>query len=908
MRLCAPLTLSASTSPTSSPSSTATSPSSLAPTTANPSASSAPEASSSVAPALDTHLEPWSGVLGGLLVATGTCIGAAATQLPRLSAAIAGLYSGALVVGLLLLEYAVAPKLDPPSQTACGLYLLASIGCGLVAAVPCALFPDPVAPLVGSLAGLATSVFLLSTRSDALIRPVGLRYILVVGLIAVGFILASLKRVQPHVLLACTCVIGAFVVVLGIDCFASAGLKELYVYVLGLDKLFPKLEGHYRLTTSIIAELAATVALVFIFMAIQSRFLSIFVRRDAEAKRSQRDEAKRDEQLARASRRRSRVELNDWEEKYGAGATSSGASDEQTLTGGGAGGEVDKVRSTGSMASLLAPGALQPTPSGSLDFLPKLDAYPPAPTLPSAVDDFGRAPTRPVLASIQPSQRNVKPEWNSYVSTRKVAIAEPKPVAPPRRASRTLSLFSIGRRGSERAPSVKVHAVDEHAVVPVEDDDDDDVPLAAVRSLSTGALPRPSTMYDLTSASAPNLSRPATGSGTSLAPPPRSRSRMSLAIPAVLAAPPPAASPPLSTSPQRPATLARVGLGRSSTLLDLTAPSTFDPYHDRARQVKHEAAKGPERIAVGERRRVQSTPLQVEQGTVKGKGKAVDIGGGARIMDFGELEDKHRKRLSTLQSTANDKLTSSAALARFQAQQRAEAEAQRKREARRSVDSNLHLLGAGARRASSPDQAQATRKRASASMGSLSGLLKRGAPSSPPEPQVNERRARTTSLSDEHEREEDVPLGALRREHSSSTPLALARPERPRRASTQALVSQQQLQQQQQQGVRSSAAAPVRPSAQQRHSLGTLLEVSSSRDDGAPAPAAAPSHAPPTTSARVDKVTAWRRSGSLGGGGLSSGLPAPPTAVAVAGVGEAALLQRVADKAAPKKKHDWLQY
>lgn len=45
------------------------------------------------------------------------------------------------------------------------------------------------------------------------------------GLVAVGFILASLKRIQPHVLLACTCIVGAFVVVLGADCFASAGLK-----------------------------------------------------------------------------------------------------------------------------------------------------------------------------------------------------------------------------------------------------------------------------------------------------------------------------------------------------------------------------------------------------------------------------------------------------------------------------------------------------------------------------------------------------------------------------------------------------------------------------------------------------------------------------------------------------------
>lgn len=378
-------------------------------------------------------------------------------------------------------------------------------------------------------------------------------------------------------------------------------------------------------------------------MAVQSRFLSIFVRRDAEAKRAQRDEAKREEELARTNRRRSRIELSDWEEKYGAGATSSGSSDELAWANAAAL-EMEKARSTGSMASLLSAGVTSfPTQSHSVDFLPKLNgAHPPgSPALTDSQDPHARAPNRPVLASIQPaaapSQHNGKPEWDSYVATRKVAVAEPKPVGP-KRASRTLSLFSIGRRRTEPAPSVKVHAVEEETKDDKDADEDDDVPLAAVRSLSASSIPRPSTMYDLSSASAPNLGGPSHSSTSLLAaPPPRSRSRLSLAMPAVLAAPP--ASPPLALTARQPATLARVG--RSSTLLDLNAPSTFDPYHDRARQAKDEASKGPERIAVGERRRAQSGP-QLD----KDKGKKRESVGGARIMDFGELEEKHRKRLS----------------------------------------------------------------------------------------------------------------------------------------------------------------------------------------------------------------------------------------------------------------------
>ncbi|BGP45861.1 hypothetical protein JCM10450v2_001696 [Rhodotorula kratochvilovae] len=813
--------------------------------TATPAPSSPPPEAASPRPALATHIEPWSGVLGGLLLVTGLVVGTAAAQLPRAASGIDGLYAGALVVGLLVLKFSVASKLDPPSQTARGLYLLAAVGGGLVAAVPCALLPRATAPLAGALGGFAASVFLLSTRDDALIRPLGLRYILIVGLLALGFVLASIPRIQPPVLLVCTSAIGAFAVVLGVDCFTSAGLKELYVYVLGLADLFPKLEGHFRLTTGIIAELAATAALFFILMAIQSRFLSLFAKRDAAVVRSEREHASREEQLSRAHKRRSRVELSDWEEKYGAGSAgggaSSGESDDRTLL---ASPGMEKARSGGSATSFLfSPGA-GATQSRSMDFLPKLE-----------LGASARTPGRPALATIQPEQARTS-EWGSYVASRKVAVAAPPPaLAAPssKRASRALSMFSLSRRGaSAPVPTLAVHAdagTGAHACE--NDDDDDDVPLAAVRSLSTGSLPRtrPATMYDLASPS---------GSMGSLSPPVRSRSRVSLALPAVLAAP--AASPPLAQG-QRPATLANVG--RRHTLIDLSAPSTFDPYHDRARQAKKGAE--PERIAVGERRRAQSGEALGAAGV---KGKAKEVGGGARIMDFGELEEKHRKRLSVLQGTANEKVTSATALARYQAQQRAEADAQRRREARRSVDSSLHLLASPA--AGEKDK---TRKRASASMGSLSALLRRS-------PRAED--------APRHEGEEDVPLSALPA-RAAAPPPSISPPQaqapRARRSSTQALVSAHASTSAPHLPPTAAAAArPYRPSAVRRHSLGTLLEVSHD--------------APPREEERVEKVAAWRRSGA-------------PGAQVKAQVGEAALLQRTAEAAPPsvtKKKHDWLSY
>lgn len=73
--------------------------------------------------------------------------------------------------------------------------------------------------------GFVLSFFILSLHTNVLIRPIGLRYILVVGLSAVGFVLATVPKLAIYVTCAATAAMGAAAVVLGIDCFTTGGLK-----------------------------------------------------------------------------------------------------------------------------------------------------------------------------------------------------------------------------------------------------------------------------------------------------------------------------------------------------------------------------------------------------------------------------------------------------------------------------------------------------------------------------------------------------------------------------------------------------------------------------------------------------------------------------------------------------------
>ncbi|BGP22698.1 hypothetical protein Rt10032_c08g3562 [Rhodotorula toruloides] len=583
-------------------------------------------------------------------------------------------------------------------------------------------------------------------------------------------------------------------------------------------------------------------------------FSRIF-KRDGEAKRRKQEQTAKEEKAAKKLQRRSRSELQQWEAQNNTAMTSS---EERTVSPEAI--DMLNIRSSGSNSTFLSSKDMSST---SIDYLHKLDlsysppavAYikpstPSPPLPPTLARGASTVQVRPMPSPIQPGQYSASPvrqssaDWESYLAFRKVANAKPE----VKRVSRAVSLLS------PTLPSL-------NALRPAgeDDQDDDDVPLAAVaalRSRSSASLSRPDTFYALSPPS-PSI-RPQTSSSTPVLVPPRSGSRASVTMPAILAQP---VSHPLPAlfSIARPRTLGEIG--RRDTLIDLSAPSTFDPYLSKKRQ-NQEFAKDAERMVVGERRRTSPT-VEAKRRSEKGRES------GQKIMDFGELEERHRKRLSVIQGSANDKVATDAARAYYVDRQREEAEAQRRREARRSVDSSLHLLGT-----------KDVRRRSSASIASLSGLLKREQPS---------------------KSDEDILLQHLPRAVSCAT-VDSARP-RPRRSSTDALGSY---------SASTSRSRPpfLRDTRVRRHSLGTLFEVSHDQADMVDKIEEISLEDAEAANPRIAKVNEWRRQSFV------RPVAAPPSSARsmkgqLTGAGEAVVLQKEVAKVPTKpakKAHDWLSY
>ncbi|GAA5822780.1 hypothetical protein JCM11251_004379 [Rhodosporidiobolus azoricus] len=689
--------------------------------------------------------------------------------------------------------------------------------------------------------------------------------------------------------------------------------------------------------------------------------LRMFRRKDAEAQKREQETAEKERKAGVRHGRLSKSQLKSWEGKYGVnGETTSGSSDERVLFAP----DLAKVRSDGSGSTFVS------IKQGPVDILPNFDYVPPSvgvheglvhtpptpPLAPTAVKRMSTLSSRPVLAPLQPSATTpASPEWDRYLSSRTLSVASNQ--AHSVRPSRTLSMYSLAdpahlaaARASSTSPIIQLQlaAGEGHAGRLSHEDlvvDDDDIPLAvaaAVRTRSSPILPRPSTMYDL-SASPSFTTQQGNYSSPVL---PRSHSRAaSLSIPAILAQPvtPPL---PLAASPLSSAILG--SLGKGATLLDLHELSKVDVYQQRAGRSGPQG--GDERIVIGDRSRAGKKREE--------KPKTE----GPKVLDFEELENRHKKRMSMLQTTATDHLTTEAAKKRFQQQQQREAEQQRRKEAetarRRSVSSNLHLAagpGSSSKGSRSPtvddfgvfkaNAASDAPRRSSTSMSGLSALLKfGGSPGSSSDP----------STPSEYPFPMFAPPLASTRARRQST-LALVQPVDPPSKSSSSSSTPS--------GSSSSATPAVAPvprnrpprpnlAANRRHSLGTLLEasyeaslVAASDEDRYGAdlePPARPfAFAPhgwsrggrePGPEKRVEKVQEWRRRsssehslsrpGSLEGSRNASSTSVGSEKTRVKGKGEFGLLSKTAGRGkgttlpgstgtegtAKKKKHDWLAY
>jgi hypothetical protein len=130
------------------------------------------------------------------------------------------------------LNHSVEPAMQPPSPrypstTMRGLYLLACVISSFFGAAFGIFFFNFSKYWVSAAGGFTFGWFLLATRDGGLITSVIGRWGLLGSLTVVAFLASLVPLLHDHMVLASTAWIGATAVVLGIDCYTRAGLKEV---------------------------------------------------------------------------------------------------------------------------------------------------------------------------------------------------------------------------------------------------------------------------------------------------------------------------------------------------------------------------------------------------------------------------------------------------------------------------------------------------------------------------------------------------------------------------------------------------------------------------------------------------------------------------------------------------------
>ena len=93
------------------------------------------------------------------------------------------------------------------------------------------LFQDITEGLGCFLGGFCLSMWFLVLRSGGLITSTSGKIIFIALMTVGAFALYISHRTRPYGLIGCTSFAGATVIVIGVDCFSRAGLKEFWLYI-----------------------------------------------------------------------------------------------------------------------------------------------------------------------------------------------------------------------------------------------------------------------------------------------------------------------------------------------------------------------------------------------------------------------------------------------------------------------------------------------------------------------------------------------------------------------------------------------------------------------------------------------------------------------------------------------------
>ncbi|KAJ3524275.1 hypothetical protein NMY22_g11072 [Coprinellus aureogranulatus] len=250
---------------------------------------------------LDTRVDPAFGVLGVILILTGLPSAFWGHKNRWTSFFLIGFYTLSLVCFVLILRFGILPAINPPSKTVRGMFVLASTIAGFAGGAIAIFFWKAARYGIGAWGGFALALWIQCFSHGGVIKPIGFRWIFYICTAVAGFALCTIPKIHYHILLISTALVGATSFMLGVDCFTTAGLKELKLSFTSGTLAFPRssqslstMALRFPVSQQMQIELGLTGAVALMGIAVQLRILKILqkkLREIQEAERMRDEEA-----------------------------------------------------------------------------------------------------------------------------------------------------------------------------------------------------------------------------------------------------------------------------------------------------------------------------------------------------------------------------------------------------------------------------------------------------------------------------------------------------------------------------------------------------------------------------------------------------------------------------------------
>ncbi|ROW17574.1 hypothetical protein VPNG_00545 [Cytospora leucostoma] len=208
---------------------------------------------------LEPQITPGFSVAGVILILTGVAYALVGIKTRWLHCFFSVAYLAAIGVTLLIIYVMNTPV----SNAIQGAYVVAAVGTGALLGGGGLVFKDITESLGCLLGGFCLAMWLITLKAGGLFGSGGSGVIIFISVLtAAGFIGYFSHWTRSYYMIACISLSGATAIVIGIDCFSRAGLKEYWAWIWNLNKdLFPLGANTYPLTRGIKVEQALTILL-----------------------------------------------------------------------------------------------------------------------------------------------------------------------------------------------------------------------------------------------------------------------------------------------------------------------------------------------------------------------------------------------------------------------------------------------------------------------------------------------------------------------------------------------------------------------------------------------------------------------------------------------------------------------